>query len=130
VVPDPDWTGRPFTRRRAALEGALAQAGPPIHLSPAATDRDLALDWLGQFEGAGLDGAKQVDAVYEPDRREWFKVKHTRSADCVVGGYRLHKRGADLVGSLLLGLYIQDGELASLGRHRQRLDGMAAGLIP
>jgi ATP-dependent DNA ligase len=62
------------------------------------------------------------------DRRGWFKVKHTRTADCVVGGYRLHKRGADLVGSLLLGLSTQDGELASLGRHRQRLDGMAAGL--
>jgi len=104
-------------------------ADPP---DPGTTDRDLALDWLGRFEGAGLDGvvAKQIDAVYEPDRRGWFKVKHTRTADCVVGGCRLHKRGADLVGSLLLGLYTQDGELASLGRHRQGLDGMAAGLIP
>jgi ATP-dependent DNA ligase len=112
-----DWTGRPFTRRRAALEGALAQTGPPIHLTPATTDRDLALDWLGRFEGAGLDGvvAKQVDGIYEPDRRVWRKVKHTRTADCVVGGYRLHKRGADLIGSLLLGLYTQDGELASVG---------------
>ena len=68
ALEDIDWTGWPFTRRRAALEGALTQAGPPIHLTPATTDRDLALDWLGRFEGAGLDGvvAKQVDAVYGP----------------------------------------------------------------
>jgi ATP-dependent DNA ligase len=59
--------------------------------------------------------AKRLDGVYEPDRRAWFKVKHARTADCVVGGYRLHKRGEDLVGSLLLGLYTQDGELTSVG---------------
>jgi ATP-dependent DNA ligase len=114
---DEDWTGQPFARRRAALEDALARAGPPVHLTRATTDRRLAAEWLARFEGAGLDGviAKLLDGVYEPDRRAWFKVKHTRTADCVVAGYRLHKRGADLIGSLLLGLYTQDGELASVG---------------
>jgi ATP-dependent DNA ligase len=112
-----DWTDRPFADRRAALEAALAQAGPPVHLTRATTDRALAAEWLGRFEGAGLDGvvAKRLDGVYEPDRRVWLKVKHARTADCVVGGYRLHKRGADLVGSLLLGLFTDTGELASVG---------------
>jgi ATP-dependent DNA ligase len=112
-----DWTGQPFVRRRAALEDALAQVGPPVHLTPATTDRDLAREWLGRFEGAGLDGlvAKLLEGVYEPDRRVWAKVKHHRTADCVVAGYRLHKRGEDLVGSLLLGLYTDEGELASVG---------------
>jgi ATP-dependent DNA ligase len=112
-----DWTGQPFTRRRAALEGALAQAGPPVHLTPATIDRDLATQWLGRFEGAGLDGlvAKLLEGVYEPDRRVWSKVKHARTADCVVAGYRLHKRGPELIGSLLLGLYTDTGELASVG---------------
>jgi ATP-dependent DNA ligase len=114
---DEDWTGQPFARRRAALEAALARVGPPVHLTRATTDRRLATEWLARFEGAGLDGvvAKRLDGVYEPDRRAWFKVKHARTADCVVGGYRLHKRGEDLVGSLLLGLYTQDGELTSVG---------------
>jgi ATP-dependent DNA ligase len=107
----------PFARRRAALEGALTQVGPPVHLTPATTDREVAAEWLGRFEGAGLDGvvAKLLDGVYEPDRRVWRKVKHTRTADCVVAGYRLHKRGQDLVGSLLLGLYTDAGELAMAG---------------
>ena len=88
-----------------------------MHLTPATTDRTLAAEWLSRFEGAGLDGlvAKQLDGTYEPDRRAWRKVKHARTADCVVGGYRLHKRGPDLVGSLLLGLYTKDGELAMAG---------------
>jgi ATP-dependent DNA ligase len=117
ALDDVDHTGRPFRLRRAALEGALAQAGPPVHLTPATTDRELAVDWLGRFEGAGLDGvlAKPLDGVYEPDRRAWAKVKHHRTADCVVAGYRLHKRGPGLIGSLLLGLYTDDGELASVG---------------
>jgi ATP-dependent DNA ligase len=112
-----DWTGQPFRRRRATLERALAQAGPPIHLTPATTDRELAGEWLRRFEGAGLDGvvAKLLDGVYEPDKRVLVKVKHTRTADCVVAGYRLHKRGPDLIGSLLLGLYTDSGELASVG---------------
>jgi ATP-dependent DNA ligase len=112
-----DWTGQPFRRRRATLERALATVAPPVHLTPATTDRALAAEWLARFEGAGLDGvlAKPLDGVYEPDRRAWAKVKHHRTADCVVAGYRLHKRGADLIGSLLLGLYTDDGELASVG---------------
>jgi ATP-dependent DNA ligase len=112
-----DYTGQPFTRRRAALEDALAQVGPPVHLTPATTDRGLAAQWLARFEGAGLDGlvAKLLGGVYEPDRRVWRKVKHARTADCVVAGYRLHKRGPELIGSLLLGLYTDEGELASVG---------------
>jgi len=112
-----DHMGDPFARRRAALEGAVGGVTPPLHLTPATTDRDLAREWLARFEGAGLDGvvAKALDGVYEPDRRVWRKVKHTRTADCVVAGYRLHKRGEDLVGSLLLGLYTDDGELAMAG---------------
>ena len=112
-----DCMAQPFARRRAALEQALAQVAPPVHLIPATTDRTLAAEWLSRFEGAGLDGiiAKPLDGVYEPDRRVWRKVKHTRTADCVVAGYRLHKRGEDLVGSLLLGLHTSDGELAMAG---------------
>jgi ATP-dependent DNA ligase len=114
---DVDWTGQPFTHRRAALERTLAGAVSPIHLTPATTDRQLASEWFRRFEGAGLDGvvAKRLDGVYEPDRRGWLKVKHTRTADCVVGGYRLHKRGPDMVGSLLLGLFTDSGQLASVG---------------
>jgi len=112
-----DWTGQPLVRRRAALERALAHAGRPVHLTPATTDRDQAAGWLGRFEGAGLDGvvAKALAGVYEPDRRLWFKVKQQRTADCVVGGYRLHKSGPDAIGSLLLGLFTDGGELASVG---------------
>jgi ATP-dependent DNA ligase len=117
ALDDVDWTDQPFARRRAALERALANAGPPVHLTPATTHRDRALDWLGRFEGAGLDGvvAKPLDGIYEPDRRAWLKVKHQRSADCVVAGYRLHKSGPDAIGSLLLGLFTDAGELASVG---------------
>jgi ATP-dependent DNA ligase len=114
---DEDYMGRPFAQRRAALELALANAQPPIHLTPATTDRDLAAEWFEQFEGAGLDGliAKPLDGVYEPDKRVMFKVKHERTADCVVAGYRLHTSGQDRIGSLLLGLYSDDGQLASVG---------------
>jgi ATP-dependent DNA ligase len=112
-----DYMAQPFARRRAALEQAFAGVGAPVHLTPATSDRDLAAEWLGRFEGAGLDGlvAKPLDGVYEPDRRAWSKVKHQRTADCVVAGYRLHKRGPELIGSLMLGLYTGAGELASVG---------------
>ena len=112
-----DYMAEPFARRRAALEQALAGVAAPVHLTPATTDRALAAEWLARFEGAGLDGlvAKALDGPYEPDRRVWRKVKHQRTADCVVAGYRLHKRGPGLIGSLLLGLYTDDGELASVG---------------
>ncbi len=114
---DEDLTGRPFTERRAALETALAAARPPVHLTPATTDHETAARWFTQFEGAGLDGlvAKPPDVLYEPNRRVMLKIKHERTADCVVAGYRPHKTGDDAIGSLLLGLYRESGELASIG---------------
>jgi ATP-dependent DNA ligase len=114
---DDDLTGRPFADRRALLERTLGGARPPVHLTPVTTDRELALRWFEQFEGAGLDGvvAKPLDGTYEPDKRVMFKIKHERTADCVVAGYRPHKSGPDAVGSLLLGLYAEDGSLASVG---------------
>jgi ATP-dependent DNA ligase len=114
---DEDLTGRPFAQRRALLEQALSKARPPVHITPATTDRGLALEWFEQFEGAGLDGvvAKPLDGTYEPDKRTMFKIKHERTADCVVAGYRVHKSGPDAIGSLLLGLHTEDGSLASVG---------------
>ncbi len=105
--------------RRAAggLEAALASAVPPVHLTPATMDNETAAEWFNQFEGAGLDGliAKLRSDPYTPDKRVMFKVKHERTADCVVAGYRPHKTGDDAIGSLLLGLYRDSGELASVG---------------
>jgi ATP-dependent DNA ligase len=114
---DDDLMKRPFAERRAALEVALAGAAQPIHLTAATTDRAVAEDWFTRFEGAGLDGviAKPLGGAYEPDKRVMFKVKHERTADCVVAGYRLHKGSSDAVGSLLLGLYDGDGGLANIG---------------
>jgi ATP-dependent DNA ligase len=113
---DDDLTGRPFGQRRALLEQALRDARPPVHVTPATTDRDLAVRWFERFEGAGLDGvvAKPLDGTYLPDQRVMFKIKHVRTADCVVAGYRPHKSGPDAIGSLLLGLHA-DGGLASVG---------------
>jgi ATP-dependent DNA ligase len=107
----------PFADRRTALEQALAGVAAPFHLTPATRDRDRAAEWFSQFEGAGLDGivAKPLDGAYEPDKRVMFKVKHERTADCVVAGYREHKSGPDAIGSLLLGLYDDAGRLASVG---------------
>ncbi len=112
-----DYTRRPFAERRAALEAALASARPPVHLTPATTDRAVAEACFTRFEGAGLDGivAKSPGGRYEPDKRVMFKIKHERTADCVVAGYRPHKTGDDAIGSLLLGLYRDSGELASVG---------------
>jgi ATP-dependent DNA ligase len=117
AVGDADYTGRPFAERRAALAEALAGARAPVHLTPTTTDAELAGRWFSQFEGAGLDGviAKPLDGAYQPDKRVMFKVKHERTADCVVAGYRLHKSGPDAIGSLLLGLYNDAGQLASVG---------------
>ncbi|GBE64197.1 ATP-dependent DNA ligase [Mycobacterium sp. MFM001] len=114
---DDDYTGRPFEERRAALVDALADSGPSIHLTPATTDLATAQRWFDEFEGAGLDGliAKPLSLTYQPDKRVMFKVKHERTADCVVAGYRVHKSGGDAIGSLLLGLYKDDGTLASVG---------------
>ncbi len=114
---DDDLTGRPFRERRALLEQALADAQAPIHLTAATTDRAVAAQWFTEFEGAGLDGlvAKQLDGTYEPDKRTMAKIKHERTADCVVAGYRTHKSGDDLIGSLLLGIHDADGQLLSVG---------------
>ncbi|MEE2853839.1 MAG: ATP-dependent DNA ligase [Actinomycetota bacterium] len=114
---DDDYTRRPFGERRAALVDALAAPGPSIHVTPATTDLGTAQRWFDEFEGAGLDGvvAKPLDITYQPDKRIMFKIKHERTADCVVAGYRVHKSGAGAIGSLLLGLYQDDGQLASVG---------------
>ncbi|MFC9334642.1 MULTISPECIES: ATP-dependent DNA ligase [Arthrobacter] len=114
---DEDFSGRPFAERRAALEKAFAAASAPVHLTAATQDPELAGKWFHQFEGAGLDGivAKPLDGPYQPDKRVMFKIKHERTADCVLAGYRVHKSGPDAIGSLLLGLYKPDGELASVG---------------
>src|ERR1700683_2480178 len=114
---DSDYMERPFAERRTALEGALAAAGSSVHLNPTTTDREVAAGWFSQFEGAGLDGliAKPASGIYEPDKRVMLKIKHERTADCVVAGYRVHKSGPDRIGSLLLGLYTDDGRLASVG---------------
>jgi len=117
ALDDADLTARPLRERRAALEGALAGARPPIHVTPATLDGTVAEQWFNQFEGAGLDGvvAKPLAGTYQPDKRTMFKIKHQRTADCVVAGYRVHKTGDDLIGSLLLGLYNDEGTLASVG---------------
>jgi ATP-dependent DNA ligase len=114
---DEDCTELPFERRRALLEEAMARASAPVYVTPATRDRKVAAGWFSQFEGAGLDGivAKPLDGGYEPDKRVMFKIKHERTADCVVAGYRLHKSGPDAIGSLLLGLYDDAGNLASVG---------------
>ncbi|EHB54752.1 ATP dependent DNA ligase [Mycolicibacterium rhodesiae JS60] len=112
-----DYTGRPFSERRAALVEAMAGTGPSFHVTPATTDQETAQRWFSEFEGAGLDGviAKPLTITYQPDKRVMFKVKHERTADCVVAGYRVHKSGEDAIGSLLLGLFHDDGMLASVG---------------
>jgi ATP-dependent DNA ligase len=107
----------PFAERRRLLEDALAGAKSPIHVTPATTDRDVAERWFDEFEGAGLDGviAKPLDVTYQPDKRVMFKIKHERTADCVVAGYRVHKTDDHAIGSLLLGLYDENGDLANIG---------------
>ena len=115
---DDDLRGRPQAERRALLESALAAAKPPIHVTPMTRDRALAGEWFTRFEGAGLDGvmAKREDGRYEPGKRTMFKIKHARTADCVVAGFRWHKNGpGTLVGSLLLGLFDDSGHLEHVG---------------
>jgi ATP-dependent DNA ligase len=103
--------------RRARLERLLASAVPPLHLTPVTRDPGVATDWLARFEGAGLDGvvAKPSNGRYEPGKRAMIKVMHSRTADCVVAGFRWHKAGMDLVGSLLLGLFDARGTLHHVG---------------
>src|SRR5687767_9547677 len=107
-----DLRGKRFEQRRAALEKALADLEPPLHLTPATRDRKLAADWFRRFEGAGLDGviAKPASGIYEPGKRTMLKIKHERDCDCVVAGFRWHKGSrAKAIGSLLLGLYDREG---------------------
>ena len=113
-----DLRPRPQSERRARLETALAGAGGRVHLTPCTRDRVIAGDWFHRFEGAGLDGvvAKHEAATYQPGKRVMIKVKHTRTADCVVGGFRWHKTGpGQVIGSLLLGLYDDAGDLHHVG---------------
>ncbi len=107
----------PFAERRRELVRVLADARSPIHVTPATTDQDVAERWFHEFEGAGLDGvvAKPLDGTYQPDKRVMFKIKHVRTADCVVAGYRLHKTDEHAIGSLLLGLYDEKGDLHNVG---------------
>ena len=115
---DEDLREAPLAERRDRLEQALAGAAPPVHISPATRDRALAEDWFRRFEGAGLDGvmAKRLDEPYRPGERTMIKVKHARTADCVVAGFRWHKNGVGtMVGSLLLGLYDGAGTLHHVG---------------
>ncbi len=106
----------PFRDRRARLEAALASVEPPIYLTPVSSERSQGADWFTRFEGAGLDGviAKEPESTYEPDKRLMYKVKHHRTADCVVAGFRMHKDGKG-VGSLLLGLFDDEGSLHHVG---------------
>jgi ATP-dependent DNA ligase len=113
-----DLRNTPQRERRALLERALSGVGPPIHVTPMTRDRAVASEWLTRFEGAGLDGviAKPEAGTYEPGKRAMIKVKHARTADCVVAGFRWHKNGKNsLVGSLLLGLYDDHGALHHVG---------------
>lgn len=108
----------PFTERRARLEALLGKASPPLHMTPATRERDVATDWFRRFEGAGLDGvvAKRESGVYESNKRVMLKVKHERDCDCVVAGFRWHKGGhGTAIGSLLLGLFNDEGHLEHVG---------------
>ncbi|MFV0427592.1 MAG: ATP-dependent DNA ligase [Beutenbergiaceae bacterium] len=107
----------PFSHRRQALETALKDITAPIHLTPLTHDQQLAASWFSRFEGAGLDGvmAKPLDDIYLPNKRTMTKVKHERTADCVVAGYRQYKNDPERIGSLLLGLYGAGGDLISVG---------------
>jgi ATP-dependent DNA ligase len=132
---DLDLRPLPLTQRRAALEEVLGGVRAPVHLTPATTDRALAAGWFERFEGAGLDGvvAKPAGTAYLDGVRSWVKVKHERTADCVVGGFRWHRAGAG-VGSLLLGLYDSAGTLHHVGvtasftdqRRRELVDQLSA----
>ena len=110
--------GTTFENRRRALESLLSSAAPPIHLTPATSDSRTASDWFRRFEGAGLDGvvAKAGSGTYESNKRAMLKIKHERECDCVVAGFRWHKKGErTMVGSLLLGLYNRAGALQHVG---------------
>jgi ATP-dependent DNA ligase len=115
---DRDLRGTAFQDRRRMLESLLSSAAPPLHLTPATSELSTAADWFRRFEGAGLDGvvAKPASGTYEPNKRVMLKVKHERECDCVVAGFRWHKKGErTAIGSLLLGLYDDSGALQHVG---------------
>jgi len=116
ALEDSDLRSEPYSARRKSLEKALKKAKPPIHVTPVTTSPEIAREWFSRFEGAGLDGvvAKAGDLEYQPDKRVMIKVKHERTADCVVGGFRWHKDGGG-VGSLLLGLFDSERSLQHVG---------------
>lgn len=117
-IGDEDLRALPFHARRARLETLLEGVQPPLHVTPATRDRATADDWFRRFEGAGLDGvmAKPENGIYEPNKRVMLKVKHERDCDCVVAGFRWHKDGeGTAVGSLLLGLFDDSGQLQHVG---------------
>ena len=116
AIGDESLVAEPFGVRRSRLESALEQVRPPVYLTPATDDLETAREWFTAFEGAGLDGivAKPLRLPYRPDERVMFKIKHKRTADCVVAGFRWHKSGR-VVGSLLLGLYDDSGALQHVG---------------
>jgi ATP-dependent DNA ligase len=127
-----DLRSLPLAARRERLEQVLAGAAPPVHLSPATRDRVVAEDWFRRFEGAGLDGvmAKRLDEPYRAGERTMIKVKHARTADCVLAGFRWHKKGpGTMVGSLLLGLYDDDGVLHHVGVTAAFTNAMRAELV-
>jgi ATP-dependent DNA ligase len=117
AIDNVDLRPQPQSQRRGALERLLRGARPPLYLTPVTRDRSLALIWLREFEGAGLDGviAKPAQLDYQAGKRALVKVKHVRTADCVVAGFRWHKSGKDAVGSLLLGLYDEHDRLHHAG---------------
>ena len=131
-----DLRGAPQRQRREELERLLANVKPPVHLTPMTRDPRQASEWLSRFEGAGLDGviAKPDAAIYEPGKRAMIKIKHVRTADCVVAGFRWHKNGrGTMIGSLLLGLFDHNGRLHHVGvtsafdmaRRRQLVEELA-----
>jgi ATP-dependent DNA ligase len=118
ALDDEDLRGVPQGERRTMIEQALAAARPPVHITPATYDAKVARDWFDRFEGAGLDGvvAKPSSGVYQPGKRAMLKIKHARTAECVVAGFRWHKNGPGThVGSLLLGVYDDGGKLHHVG---------------
>ena len=118
AVDGKDIRSKPRSARRELLEALLRKAKEPVYLTPMTRERQVAVDWLQRFEGAGLDGvmAKPADGRYEPGKRVMFKIKHSRTADCVVAGFRWHKTGPGRwSGSLLLGLYDEKDELHHVG---------------
>ena len=137
AIDDEDLRGRPFAERRRRLTGHVEAGVPGVHLTPTTEDRSLAADWFARFEGAGLDGviAKRLDGAYQPGKRGWAKVKHARTADVAVAGFRWHKDEVGSgVGSLILGLHDEAGTLHHVGvasgfaaaRRRELVEELAA----